>query len=111
MELEDIVLQQGDIVYFTDETWHIDSADNGKKFFEIFEYCSSNDVVRIERPKTQEYETIYKTQNKSKIQELEDKIYELDYKLTALTDFIYNYFYNHYGLVSDEEFDKLKGLL
>ena len=46
-----------------------------------------------------------------KNQILEDKIYNLDYRLTALTDFIYNYFYNHYGLVSDEEFDKLKGLL
>lgn len=46
-----------------------------------------------------------------KNQILEDKIYNLYYRLTALTDFIYNYFYNHYGLVSDEEFDKLKSLL
>lgn len=47
----------------------------------------------------------------TKNQMLEDKVYELDYKLLALTDFIYNYFYSHYGLVSNEEFDKLKALL
>lgn len=45
------------------------------------------------------------------IKELEDKIYELDCRLTMLTDFIYNYFYSNYGLVNDEEFDKLKSLL
>lgn len=49
--------------------------------------------------------------NEDKIKELEDTIYNLDYKLTALIDFIYNYFYNNYGLVSDEEFDKLRSLL
>ena len=47
---------------------------------------------------------------KQRITYLEDKNYELDYKLTVLTDFIYNYFYNHYGLVSDEEFNKLRSL-
>ena len=54
----------------------------------------------------------------TKLEELERKIVifentvsDLTYRLNRLTDFIYNYFYNNYGLVSDEEFDKLKGLL
>ena len=57
MELEDIVLQQGDMVYFTDETWHIDSKENGRNFYDIFENDSDIALIKIERPI--KYETIY----------------------------------------------------
>lgn len=50
-------------------------------------------------------------ESEEKIQILEDRVYKLDCKLAALTNFIYNYFYNHYDLVSDEEFNKLRDLL
>ena len=54
MELKDIVLKEGDMVYFTDEVWHVNSDENNKKFGEVFE---EDRFVRIERPV--KYETIY----------------------------------------------------
>lgn len=54
MELKDIVLKEGDIVYFTNEVWHVNSKENNKKFGEVFE---EDRFVKIERPV--KYETIY----------------------------------------------------
>ena len=53
-ELKDIVLKEGDIVYFTNEVWHVNSKENNKKFGEVFE---EDRFVKIERPI--KYETIY----------------------------------------------------
>lgn len=70
-ELKDIVLKKGDIIYFTDETWHIDSKENGKNFYDIFENDSDIALIKIERPV--KYETIY--QARKEILDKEEKEY------------------------------------
>lgn len=68
MELKDIVLKEGDIVYFTNEVWHVNSKENNKKFGEVFE---EDRFVKIERPI--KYETIYEAPKE--ILEKEEKEY------------------------------------
>lgn len=66
--LKDIVLKEGDIVYFTNEVWHVNSKENNKKFGEVFE---EDRFVKIERPI--KYETIYEAPKE--ILEKEEKEY------------------------------------
>lgn len=54
MELKDIVLKEGDIVYFKNEVWCVNHKESNKKFGEVFE---EDGFIKIERPV--KYETIY----------------------------------------------------